>query len=204
MASTEKAEIEKQIEMARENSLASAAIENQLRNRNTALEDMKTSSDQQIMDLQERVRSVEAELTLVSWNIIACYVLYHNPNSVFLSKSYEKIIDLQNDKVGLEIQLDSLHRQLEAAQYKCENAIGVLTAEKEELQEQVKALTEATANWKSANEKFCTRNAALKSSLKASSQQISDLHQRFNSLDTELTLVIMPRYFPRLIVCSDC
>lgn len=52
--------------MARENSLASEAIHKQLHNRNTALEEMKTSLDQQIVDLEERVRSVEAELTLVS------------------------------------------------------------------------------------------------------------------------------------------
>lgn len=66
MASAEKLELEKQIEMARENSLASEAIHKQLHNRNTALEEMKTSLDQQIVDLEERVRSVEAELTLVS------------------------------------------------------------------------------------------------------------------------------------------
>ncbi|XP_059353608.1 myosin heavy chain, striated muscle-like [Daphnia carinata] len=166
LASAEKLELEKQLEVARENSLASEAILKQLHNRNSALEEMKTSLDQQIVDLEERVRSVEAELVVANG----------------------KVRDLQNDKIELEAKLESLHDQLQTSHYKCENAVGVLIAEKEQLAEKVKTLTETATNWKSSNEKFCARNSALKSSLIASGQQISDLHQRINTLDTELIL----------------
>ncbi|KAI9564514.1 hypothetical protein GHT06_008253 [Daphnia sinensis] len=166
LASAEKLELEKQIEMARENSQASEAIHKQLHNRNIALEEMKTSLDQQIVDLGERVRSVEAELTSAN----------------------EKVRNLQNDKLELETKLESLHHQLQTAQYQCENAVGVLIAEKEELAEKVKTLTETATNWKSSNEKFCARISTLKSSLLASGQQISDLNQRNNTLNTELIL----------------
>lgn len=175
--------------MARENSLASEAIHKQLHNRNTALEEMKTSLDQQIVDLEERVRSVEAELTLVSWDTITFDVLDPNPKDFLLLKANGKVRDLQNDKVELETKLESLHHHLQTAQYKCENTVGVLIAEKEQLAEKVKTLTETATNWKSSNEKFCARNSALKSSLITSGQQLSDLHQRISTLDTELILV---------------
>lgn len=58
-------EFENKIKTLTENSVASESTQEKLRNRNAVLENMKSSASQQILDLQKRVHSVEAELALV-------------------------------------------------------------------------------------------------------------------------------------------
>jgi predicted nucleic acid-binding Zn-ribbon protein len=62
---TEKMEFENKIKTLTENSVTSESTQEKLRNRNAVLENMKSSASQQILDLQKRVHSVEAELALV-------------------------------------------------------------------------------------------------------------------------------------------
>ncbi|XP_046643800.1 restin homolog isoform X5 [Daphnia pulicaria] len=161
---TEKMEFENKIKTLTENSVTSESTQEKLRNRNAVLENMKSSASQQILDLQKRVHSVEAELAL----------------------SNEKAQELAKEKSSLENQLGSLRRQLQASQDKSEKTIRMLIADKEELEKSTKTLTETTVKWKSAYEQMRNRNSALNSSVASSSQQISNLQQSVDALETEL------------------
>jgi uncharacterized protein YlxW (UPF0749 family) len=61
----EKNELEKKIKMFTESSFSSESIQEKLRSRNAVLETMKSSASQQILDLQNRVNSADAEVTSV-------------------------------------------------------------------------------------------------------------------------------------------
>lgn len=116
---------------------------------------------------------------------------YTEFSSQFLcfSQSNGKAQELAKEKSSLENQLGSLRRQLQASQDQSEKTIRMLIAEKEEVEKSTKKLTETTAKWKSAHEQMCNRNSALNSSVASSNQQILDLQQSVDALETKLKSV---------------